>query len=148
PAAPRITTGFVMSFPKKWPLWAAIAAVILVPGAWLMADKADPTAGLSTVVQRGPFKVTVTTSGELRARKFVQVTMPQGADKAEVYQVKITSLVPEGTVVKEGDVVAELDRSGIAGKMSEVGISLTKAQAVFEQAMLDSALNLSKAREE
>jgi RND family efflux transporter MFP subunit len=133
---------------RKWPVWLAIAAVILVPGAWLMADKADPAAGLSTKVERGPFKVTVSTSGELRARKFVQVTMPQGAQQAEVYQVKITSIVPEGTVVKEGDVVAELDRSGISGKMAEVTIAMTKAQAVYEQAMLDSTLNLSKAREE
>jgi RND family efflux transporter MFP subunit len=133
---------------KKWPVWVAIAAVILVPGAWLMADKAAPEAGLSTIVQRGPFKVTVTTSGELRARKFVQVTMPQGAQQAEVYQVKITSIVPEGTVVKAGDVIADLDRSGASGKMAEVTLALTKAQAQYEQAMLDSTLNLSKAREE
>ncbi|HWA15940.1 MAG TPA: hypothetical protein VG817_05890, partial [Gemmatimonadales bacterium] len=133
---------------KKWPVWVAIAAVILVPGAWLMADKADPEAGLSTVVERGPFKVTVTTSGELRAKKFVQVTMPQNAQQAEVWQVKISSIVPEGTVVKEGDVIADLDRSGISGKMAEVNLALTKAQAQYEQAMLDSTLNLSKAREE
>ncbi len=133
---------------KKWPVWVAIAAVILIP-AWLVArDTVDPGAELSATVFRGPFKVTVSTSGELRARKFVQVTMPQGAQQAEVYQVKITSIVPEGTVVKEGDVVADLDRSGISAKMAEVTIAMTKAQAVYEQAMLDSTLNLSKAREE
>ena len=62
--------------------------------------------------------------------------------------MKISSLVPEGTVVKEGDVVAELDRSGITARMTEVSTSLTKAQAQYEQAMLDSTLNLSKARED
>jgi len=65
-----------------------------------------------------------------------------------MYQMKIASIVAEGTVVKEGEVVAELDRTGIASKMAEVSLALQKAEAVYEQAMLDSTLNLSKAREE
>ncbi len=134
---------------KKWPVIIAIAAVVLVPGAWLLAgDRGAPDNSISSIVKRGPFKVVVNTSGELRARKFVQVSMPPSAQQAEVYQVKISSIVPEGTVVKAGDVVAELDRSSVSGKMSEVSLALQKAQAVYEQAMLDSTLNLSKAREE
>jgi RND family efflux transporter MFP subunit len=76
------------------------------------------------------------------------VTVPANANQAEQWQMKIASLVPEGTVVKEGDVVAELDRSTIASKLNDVQIALTKADAVYEQAMLDSTLNLSKARED
>ena len=49
--------------------------------------------------------------------------------QAEVYQTKISTLVPEGTVVKEGDVVAELDRSGIAAKVAEISLALQKAEA-------------------
>jgi len=62
--------------------------------------------------------------------------------------MKIASIVPEGTVVKAGDLVAELDRSGIAAKRAEVFLALQKAEAQLEQAVLDSALNLSKARED
>jgi multidrug efflux pump subunit AcrA (membrane-fusion protein) len=127
-----------------------IAAVVVgVPGAWLLARgpaKADPR--VVAYVKRGEFKVIVTTSGELRALKFVQINAPQNAQQANQFQMKIASLVPEGTVVKAGDVVAELDRSGIAARMSDVSLALQKAQAVYEQAMLDSTLNLSKAREE
>ncbi|HEX9894781.1 MAG TPA: efflux RND transporter periplasmic adaptor subunit, partial [Gemmatimonadales bacterium] len=36
----------------------------------------------------------------------------------------------------------------VAAKLSEVSLALQKAEAVYEQAMLDSTLNLSKAREE
>ena len=43
--------------------------------------------------------------------------------------------------------VAELDRRYFAAKLSEVSLALQKAQAQYEQAMLDSTLNLSKARE-
>ena len=126
-----------------------IILLLVIPGAWLLArDKSGESSPLVAPVSRGEFKVTVTTSGELRALKFVQISVPPNTQQAEVYQMKIASLVPEGTVVKQGDVVAELDRSTIANKFAEISLALQKAQAVYEQAMLDSTLNLSKAREE
>ena len=127
----------------------AVILLLIIPGAWLLArDKSGESSPLVAPVSRGEFKVTVTTSGELRALKFVQITVPPNTQQAEVYQMKIASLVPEGTVVKQGDVVAEIDRSTIANKFAEITLALQKAQAVYEQAMLDSTLNLSKAREE
>ena len=133
----------------RWfPIVAALV-IVGVPGAWLLArGPAKPDAAVVAAVKQGEFKVVVTTSGELRALKFVQINVPQNAQQANQYQMKISSIVPEGTVVKAGDIVAELDRSGIASRASDVSLALQKAQAVFEQAMLDSTLNLSKAREE
>lgn len=128
---------------------AAIIVLIGAPGAWLLArDVKGGDEALIAKVKKGEFKVTVTSSGELKAPKFVQVTVPANANQAEQYQMKIASLVPEGTVVKAGDVVAELDRSTIASKLNDFQIALTKAEAVYEEAMLDSTLNLSKARED
>src|SRR5947207_9745857 len=134
---------------NRWFIVGALALLLVLPSAWLMArGSAKEDATLVARVKKGEFKVTVTTSGELRATKFVRITAPQNAQAAQQWQMKISSLVPEGTVVKEGDIVAELDRSGIAARMTEVSTSLTKAQAQVEQAELDSTLNLSKAREE
>lgn len=126
----------------------AAAVLLAVPGVLLFARAPAATdAALVTRVKRGEFRVTVTTSGELRAREFVQVTGPANAQQAQAYQMRIQSIVPEGTVVKAGDVVAELDRSTLAPKLAEVTLALQKAEAQYEQAMLDSALNLSTARE-
>ena len=129
-----------------------IAAVILaigLPTTYLLArDKSTAESTLVGTVKRGDFKVTVTTSGELRAPKFVQVTLPQNAMQAQVFNLKIATLVPEGTVVKAGDLVAEVDRSPLATKQTEVSLSLQKAEAVHEQAMLDSTMKLGKARED
>lgn len=111
-------------------------------------DTGAEDTSLVARVKKGEFKVMVNTSGELRAKKFVNITGPANAQQANQYQMKIASIVPEGTVVKAGDVVAELDRSSIAARLNEVTLALQKAEAVFEQAMLDSTLNLSKAREE
>ena len=134
---------------NRWFPIVVAAVVVGVPGAWLLARSSVGGESAAVArVKRGEFKVTVTTSGELRARKFVQINVPPNANQADAYQMKIASIVPEGTVVKEGDVVAELDRSNIAAKVADVSLALQKAQAVYEQAMLDSTLNLSKARED
>lgn len=134
---------------QRWVLVAVAAGVLVASSAWLLAGDAGGVGSeLVTAVRRGEFRVVVTTSGELRAREFVQITGPANAQQAEAYQMKIASIVPEGTVVKAGDVVAELDRSTLANKMAEVALALQKAEAVYEQAMLDSTLNLSKARED
>jgi RND family efflux transporter MFP subunit len=89
----------------------------------------------------------VTPSGELRAREFVQITAPAQAQQAGAFQMKIASIVPEGTIVKQGDLVAEIDRSTLANRLQEVTLALQKAEAQHEQAMLDSTLTLSTARE-
>jgi RND family efflux transporter MFP subunit len=129
--------------------WVAALIALAMPVAWLVAhEAAPPESALVARVKRGEFKVTVTTSGELKARESVEIRVPDGMQQAQVYQTTIASIVPEGTVVKAGDVVASLDRSQIAAKASEVSLALQKAQAVYEQAMLDSTLNLSKARED
>ena len=134
---------------NRWFIIGAVTVLLLVPGAWLLAgDAGEEDASLVARVKKGEFRVMVNTSGELRAKKFVQITGPANAQQANQYQMKIASIVPEGTVVRAGDVVAELDRSTIASRMNEVSLALQKAEAVYEQAMLDSTLNLSKARED
>lgn len=125
-------------------------ALTLGVSAWVYArERGGPSTDLGVVpVKRGDFSVTVTTAGELRARKFVQITVPPNTQQAEAYQLKIATLVPEGTVVKEGDLVAELDRSPLASKMQEVSLALQKAEAQHKQAQLDTTLTLSQARED
>lgn len=105
-------------------------------------------ANLTAPVKQGDFKVIVATTGELRASKFVEVTGPAQAQSVNVYQTKIASIVPEGSVVKAGDVIAELDRAPAATRLNDVTLNLQKAQAEFTTSQLDSALNLAQSRED
>lgn len=123
-------------------LGGAISAILMIRGT------ATASSDVVARVKRGDFKVVVTTAGELRALREIKITGPTTLQQAQVFNVKIASLVPEGTVVQEGDTVAELDKTPAATKMADVTLALQKAEAVHEQAQLDSALNLSKAREE
>lgn len=135
---------------KRWLLLLVVALFVAGPIAWYKWS--GPPAGedntLLATVREGSFHVTVTTTGELRARKFVQVTGPANAQAANVYQTKIASIIPEGQLVKEGDVIAELDKGPAASKLADVTLNLQKAQAQYTSAQLDSALNLAQARED
>jgi RND family efflux transporter MFP subunit len=133
--------------------WLPILIVALVLGgsiAWYAWPASAAASGsmLTAPVKQGDFKVVVMATGELRARKFVQITGPAAAQSVNVYQTKIASIIPEGTVVKEGDVIAELDKQPAAAKLSDLTLNVQKAQAEYTTAQLDSTLNLAQARED
>jgi len=145
---PLLSRLLASGFLRRRSVLVAALLVVAAPGAWLLAgNPARDEAGVVARAKRGEFRVTVTTSGELKAREFVQITAPPNAQQAGAYQMKISSIVSEGTVVKKGDVVAELDRSVVAAKLQDVTLALQKAEAQYEEALLDSTLNLSTARE-
>jgi hypothetical protein len=126
-----------------------VAVALGLPTTYLIARPTDDEGiALVAKVKQGEFAVTVTTAGELRAQSAVQIQAPPGMQQANAFNIKISTIVPEGTIVKTGDVVAELDRSSLAQRVSDVTLALQKASAQLEQAMLDSTLNLSKARED
>jgi RND family efflux transporter MFP subunit len=133
--------------------WLPILLATLVLGgsiAWYAWPSSAAASGtmLTAPVKQGDFKVVVMATGELRARKFVQITGPAAAQSVNVYQTKIASIIPEGTVVKEGDVIAELDKQPAAAKLSDLTLNVQKAQAEYTTAQLDSTLNLAQARED
>jgi multidrug efflux pump subunit AcrA (membrane-fusion protein) len=134
---------------KRWLPILLASLFIGGPVAWYKwPTVASADAGILAPVKKGDFKVVVASTGELRANKFVEVTGPAQAQTVNVYQTKVASIVPEGTVVKEGDVIAELDRQPAATRMNDVTLNLQKAQAEFTTAQLDSTLNLANARED
>ena len=71
----------------------AVLVAVAIPVAFLLARSPGPDAALIAPVKRGEFTVIVTTAGELRARNFVQITVPPNAMQAGAYQMKISSIV-------------------------------------------------------
>ena len=122
--------------------------VLLVAVSWyLTSGESTETTELFTTPQVGEFTVDVTTTGELRALNSKEITGPVGARDFRVNSIRIQRLVPEGTIVKKGDFVAELDRSDIMGKLQDAQLDLQQAQSQVTQAQLDSTLELSQARD-
>jgi multidrug efflux pump subunit AcrA (membrane-fusion protein) len=98
--------------------------------------------------KKGNFDVVVTTTGELQAKNSIQIRGPRGAQTIQIWNLTIQNLVPEGTIVEKGDLVAELDRSDILTRMQNAQLEVQRAESQLEQAQLDSSLTLSQARDE
>ncbi len=95
----------------------------------------------------GDFEVVVNTTGELRAKNSTDILGPSEAQKIGIYNMKITNLIDEGTHVKAGEFVAELDKSEITNKIKEIELNIQKYESQYKQKSLDSSLNLSQARD-
>lgn len=122
--------------------------VVLVLATWFaFGTKSTETVALFTTPNRGPFKVDVTTTGELRAKNSTNIRGPEGTREFRIFNLTIQRLVPEGTVVEKGDFVAELDRSELTNSLQDAMLQLEEAQSELELAKLDSSLNLSSARD-
>ncbi|MFK7922911.1 MAG: efflux RND transporter periplasmic adaptor subunit [Bacteroidia bacterium] len=122
---------------------------LLLLSTILVACQSEQEADAKILVnpQKGPFSVIVTTTGELQTKRSVNIFGPRSAGRFNIYQIKINSMEPEGTRLKKGDKVAELDRSELMGKISEQENSLQKAQSQYTQVVLDTALDLSDTRD-
>ncbi len=99
-------------------------------------------------VKKGKFVVSVTSTGELFAKNSLDIRGPQGINTVGVWNIKIANMIPEGTVVKKGDMIGSLDGSEIVGKLKERQGELDKAMSQFSQIQLDTALDLRKLRDE
>lgn len=95
----------------------------------------------------GEFEIVVKTTGELRAQKSIEIRGPSEVQNLGIYNMKITNLVDEGTHVKEGDFVAELDKSDLTSKMKELDLNIQKLESQYKQKKLDSTITLSQARD-
>lgn len=125
-----------------------VVAVIFLLSIWAFLGR-DAGEQLDIFVgpQKGEFKVTVSTTGELQAKNSIQIRGPQGAREIQIWNMTVQSLVPEGTVVNKGDVVAEIDRSEVMTRLQNVQLEVQMAESQFEQAQLDSSLTLTQARD-
>jgi hypothetical protein len=123
---------------------------ILVIGIWLISmafGDSDDAASIKVPVRTGEFTVEVTTTGELKAKNSEDIKGPNGLRRVGIWNVKLTDLIPEGTIVKEGDYIASLDRTEIGTKLQDLGTELQKIESQYLQTKLDTSLELRQARD-
>jgi HlyD family secretion protein len=116
-------------------LVAGLAIVIVGVGAWwLLSGSAKTGKAIWVKPKKGKFEVAVTVQGELQAKNSIDIEGPSRSRKVGINQMKIARLVDEGTVVKKGDFIAELDRAEIVTKLKEIEINLQKFESQHTQA--------------
>ncbi|MFA9214936.1 MAG: efflux RND transporter periplasmic adaptor subunit [Candidatus Methylacidiphilales bacterium] len=124
----------------------AIVAVAIV--VYLLFFKKAVTNEITVLVEEGDFEVTVLNTGELRAKNYTEISAPSSLRQVGIWQVKISNLITEGTVVKEGEFVAELDKTEIMNKINEEQLNVQKKQSEFKSTQLDTTLTMRDARDE
>jgi hypothetical protein len=134
---------------KKYLIIGLASAIALVAAYFLFSGKTkgEEQKPIEAVVKKGIFEVVVTTTGELRAENSQNIMGPDGMREAGIWRAKISDLVPEGTVVQEGDYVASIDKTEITTKLTELKEMVQKAQTQFDKTQLDTAMNLRAARD-
>ncbi len=103
---------------------------------------------LSVPVKKGEFKIHVVATGELKAKNSQEIKGPQGMRSAQIYNATISDLVPEGTLVGEGDYVATLDRTELQTKLREAQAEIDKIQTQLDQMEIDTAIELRGIRDD
>ncbi len=103
---------------------------------------------IHALVKKGKFKVKVTATGELKAKRSEKIRGPQGMRNAQIHQTNITDMIPEGTLVKAGDYVATLDKTDLDNKMKDAMTEIEKMETQLEQAKIDTTIELRGIRDE
>lgn len=97
---------------------------------------------------KGDFEIAISASGELLPENSIDIKAPEvsrGRD-FRANELKITDLVPEGTVVKEGDFIATLDRTQYDNTLKDELERLSTFRNNLEMKKLDTAVTLTTLR--
>lgn len=86
-------------------------------------------------VKRGEFIDSIQFRGEVKAMKSVTISAP-----AEAGDLQIVKIVPDGTQVKQGDVVVEFDKTKTEQDLAQFRSTLKSAQAEIEQSRAQARL--------
>jgi HlyD family secretion protein len=114
-----------------------------------ITSRRNPTE-FYTEVQKGQFDIAVASAGELMAEKSIDIKGPEIAMGRDIrfFMIKIQDLIPEGTVVKEGDYVATLDRTDLNNSLKDTQTNLETLQTALNMKLLDTAVVLNDLRDQ
>jgi len=145
-----------------------ISGIVVAIAALIVFNKLISKKGSVSIfaeVKKGYFEITVTNSGELIAERSVDIKGPEinqrpmqgfggrggggmrGFDMRAM-ELKIQDIVPEGTVVKEGDYIAQLDRSSYDNSLKDEIETYKNEQTNLEMSILDTAVTLTSMRDD
>jgi multidrug efflux pump subunit AcrA (membrane-fusion protein) len=126
----------------------AVTVVIIL--ILLLPQSQSDTNLLSVKVKRGDFIAQVYSTGQLQTENSELIVLPgeMSSRNIDMYEIKVTSIVEEGTVVDSGGYVATLDHAAVEELRTKADEELETALNAYEDAKIDTNLNLSTLRDE
>lgn len=130
---------------KKWVILLLILAGTVLGVFYFTRDLQEDTR-IFVRPETGAFEVVIASGGELRARDSYRIMGPRAAMNVGVFSLRILDMVPEGTIVREGDYVAQLDLTDLHTRLQDVELEVKSIESRLEQVQLDSSLTLAQTR--
>lgn len=124
-----------------------VVAIILI---WSMGRSVVSDEIMITVpVEKGPFVAKVISTGQLQAENATSIEVPSALSGRSlgIYEIQVTDIIEEGTVVDSGEFVASLDHSAVDELMTEARDELEEALQGYEDAKIDTNINMSNLRD-
>ncbi len=133
----------------KKKIWISVGVVTPLIVLFFIFGSSNENEGTTIEVKAksGPFKIEVITTGELQAEKSEKIMGPSGLRMIRVWNVKISKLIPEGTIVDSGDWVATLDKTEATDKLKDIESELEVVQTKYTNTRLDTTLELRGLRD-
>ncbi len=125
--------------------------VLIILFYWLFSpDHTDGNKYLYTNVIKGDFVSQVYVTGQLQTENSEIIELPGeiGSRNIDLYEIKVTDIVEEGTAVDSGGYVATLDHAAVEELRAKAADDLESARNAYEDARIDTNLNLSTLRDE
>ncbi|HTK82098.1 MAG TPA: efflux RND transporter periplasmic adaptor subunit [Bacteroidota bacterium] len=118
------------------PFVAAVVLVILFIGFSSSNKESVATAD----VRRGEFRISIKSSGEIRAANSFTLTTP----RVRYGQMQIVYLIPEGTTVKAGDVIVRFASTDVDKTIADKEAELSINKSDLDKFKADKDLRLSE----
>jgi HlyD family secretion protein len=124
-------------------IWGVVALVVIAAAStFLFAVPAlpDRSTGLPTTsIVRGPLKLTVYATGEIRAGRTATLVVPPAGGT-----LRLVTLVPTGTNVKAGDIVFEIDPADQVFALEQARSQMAEAEQQIVKTRADSAVQAAE----
>lgn len=123
---------------KKKVIWIAGLAVVALGGYWWISRNGKPEGDIEyryAKVQKGEIVRSISATGQLVANTTVDIKSKAGGKVVRL-------VVDEGTFVKKGDLIAEIDPSDTQATYDQAAADLTSAQARAVQAQSNFSLQV------
>ena len=134
---------------RKIILTSVILVLLSVAAFIIFTGTRHESVYITSSVQRGTFEILVYSSGQLEAQSSENIVVPEilRDRSVRIYEIKITDLIEEGTVVDSGEYVASLDHKTVEEVLVSAQEDLEQALNNFDDAKMDSNLTLSNYRD-
>ncbi len=139
-----------MMLNKKTYLIISLVTLIAIVLVLFFSGNTQNTNYLYTKVQKGKFISQVYSTGQLQTENSELILLPSeiSSRNIDLYEIKVTNIVEEGTLVDSGGYVASLDHAAVEELRTKADEELETALNAYEDAKIDTNLNLSTLRDE